>query len=99
MKKNKATQKSSHKVNQLNNTSITAQQARILAQLQFVGSLGLTTIFIRDELNCLHPPGRIRELREQGYIIQTLWTTTDDHCGRRHRVARYVLVCSQRSAA
>lgn len=93
MSKNKATPKSSPKsIKHLNDNNSHAQQARILEALQEVGGKGLTTLQIREELNCLHPAGRVQELRIRGYVIHTLWTTTEDHLGRKHRVARYVLM-------
>lgn len=100
MKKNTTAPKNSRQSNnQLNNNSVNAQQARILAKLEEVGSRGLTTIQIRDELNCLHPCGRVMELRVRGYVISTQWTTTDDYRGRKHRVARYVLIKHKAVAA
>ena len=99
MNKKKATPKSSPQaIEKLNNNNSIAQQARILEALRCSKGQGLTTLQIREELNCLHPAGRIQELRERGYIIHTLWTDTEDHFGRKHRVARYVLTQQNKAA-
>ena len=99
MNKKKATPKSSPKaIKKLDDNNSHAQQARILEALQEAGGQGLTTLQIREELNCLHPAGRVQELRIRGYVIHTLWTTTEDHLGRKHRVARYVLMHQGKAA-
>ncbi len=99
MNKKQATPKSSPKaIKNLDDNNAHAQQARILEALKDVGEQGLTTLQIREELNCLHPAGRIRELRERGYVIHTLWTNTEDHLGRKHHVARYALMHQSKAA-
>lgn len=52
----------------------------------------LSTVEIRDNLNILHPAGRIKELREEGCDILTLWETVEDDDGTKHRVAQYLWV-------
>ncbi|WP_411727170.1 helix-turn-helix domain-containing protein [Methyloglobulus sp.] len=63
------------------------QQLRLLAYLL---TSPITTTEARDKLDILHPPGRIKELRQQGYRIFTHWQTVDTGKAK-HRVARYVL--------
>jgi hypothetical protein len=87
------------KTKRLNNNSSNAQRNRIIERLRQVKGIGLTTIEIRDELNCLHPSGRIMELRKHGYDIRSIWTNGSDHYGRPHRVARYVLFSEQEAIA
>lgn len=75
-------------MNQLS-TSITAQQARLLAALR---QNPITTIEAREVLAIMHPAGRIKELRAQGYEIVTLWQTDSDVSKTRHRVGLYCLM-------
>jgi len=51
----------------------------------------LTTYQARQELDVFHPSARVQELKEQGYNIQTHWTTVKTLLGS-HRVAQYVLL-------
>ena len=67
-------------------TSNAAQRERIL---DWLCSESLTTLQARKELDVLHPAGRIKELRSEGFNIATHWTIEDTAKGR-HRVARYV---------
>ena len=100
MNKKMTTPKGSlNKTKRLNNNSSNAQRNRIIECLRQVKSIGLTTIEIRDELNCLHPSGRIMELRKLGYDIRSVWTNGSDYHGRPHRVARYVLFSEQEASA
>ncbi|MFO7606169.1 MAG: helix-turn-helix domain-containing protein [Desulfurivibrionaceae bacterium] len=65
-----------------------AQQQRLLAALH----LGpVDTVTARRELDILHPAGRVRELRHQGHIIDTLMVERPTECGRFHLVGEYVL--------
>lgn len=74
------------------NNSRAAQRHRLLNDLR---RKSITTIYARDELNILHPPGRVRELRLMGYEIVTSWVWAKDHEGRGHRVGLYTLVSSK----
>ena len=78
-----------HAVNSIS-TSLAAQRARLLKHLREAGSP--TTLQAREQLNIMHPGGRVFELREMGHNIVTTWTWDTDHEGRRHRVARYTLL-------
>ncbi|MBK8969820.1 MAG: helix-turn-helix domain-containing protein [Hahellaceae bacterium] len=93
MKKEKATETAAPKTYpNYTDTSRKEQQERIKAALLAAGGSGITTIQARDELNVMHPAGRIRELRESGNHIETIWTTSTNAQGHNHRNARYVLI-------
>ena len=80
----------SRQFSHLHNTSIYAQQARLLCAL-IDGSV--TTYQAREQLNICAPAARIIELREQGHDILTSFETLPDGAGRLHpRSARYVLL-------
>ena len=67
-----------------------AQRARILAHLR--EHHRLTTLEARQRLSVMHPAARVRELREMGHRIETLWREDHDAAGNPHRVAEYVLM-------
>lgn len=100
MKKKKAAphKEDSLQNNRSNHNSITAQRTRILEALEHAGSKGLSTIQLREELNCMHPGGRVMELREEGHRVETVWTVTKNAQGHKHRCARYVLLASKDKA-
>lgn len=52
----------------------------------------LSTVEIRQGLDIIHPAGRVQELRGEGSMIHTLWTTVVSDSGDSHRVANYLLV-------
>lgn len=72
--------------------SAAAQRMRILTHRHEHGRL--STIEAREDLDVLRPAMRVLELRVQGHSILTLWPREETHCGRTHRVARYVLAPS-----
>jgi len=72
-----------------NDNSAHTQRLRLLAA--FEARHSVTTIEARRDLDILMPATRVFELRERGYDIVTLWTDGLTECGRKHRVARYVL--------
>jgi Helix-turn-helix domain len=76
--------------------STSAQRARILSALQ---EAPVTTFEARKRLDIPHPAGRVMELRKSGYEIATLWTDDVAETGRKHRVARYVLLSPETLAA
>lgn len=87
----KAAHESSPKDSQSKDTSIRAQQARLLAALIELGSVN--TLYCRDRLNVMHPGGRVMELRRMGHEITTERVTIRDRKGRPHfGVGRYVLI-------
>lgn len=69
--------------------SADAQRMRLLAAFEKHHSL--TTIEIRRDQDILMPAARVFELRAMGYDIATVWTHGTTECGRKHRIARYVL--------
>jgi hypothetical protein len=64
------------------------QRARILKH--FAISPRLSTIEAREVHGILHPCGRIMELRNLGYRIDTHWITAPDSNGVAHRIGLYV---------
>lgn len=69
-----------------------SQCAKLLDALQQTPG-GLTTIAIRDTLDILSPPARIRDLKEFGHNIAIERVQGDTQRGRKHRgISRYVLL-------
>lgn len=66
-----------------------AQRRRLLLALR---SAPVSTLTARKELDILHPAGRIKELREQGFDIHTLWQWEPTDSGKQHRVGLYCLI-------
>lgn len=52
--------------------------------------ISLTTQDLRQELDIMHPAGRVKELRARGFDIQTHWENYPTACGKLHRMGRYV---------
>lgn len=67
--------------------SLESQQARLIAYLKEFKRI--TTLQARAVLDIMHPAGRIKELKAQGYKIVTHWTNEQGH-----RVGVYVLEVS-----
>lgn len=72
----------------LYDNSAETQRTRILCDFRNICPR-LTTIEIRDE-GILHPPGRIKEMREQGHCILTHWVRRPDANAVMHRVGMYI---------
>ena len=72
-----------------------AQRKRLLEALKEAEGLGVTSYYANRELDIYHPPARIKELRQMGWRIETLWETVETDLGK-HRVGRYVLVSKRR---
>ena len=73
-------------------SSAEAQRFRLLARLR---DGAVDTISARRDLNILMPAARIKELRKQGFQIETHRTKVFDDHGRPHaRVAIYALSAS-----
>ncbi|KTD22000.1 helix-turn-helix domain-containing protein [Legionella israelensis] len=70
-----------------NNTA--SQRARIIRHFQ-EKSPRLSTIQAREQYGILHPGGRIMELRNKGYQIDTHWIRETDSNGVLHRIGLYV---------
>ena len=68
--------------------AVEIQVNRLLEAFQLLNSL--TTQDIRQDLDTMHPAGRVKELRARGFDIQTLYENHPTTCGKKHRMARYV---------
>lgn len=90
MDKKKADHKASPEKSRFQNTSITAQNARLAERME-QGSVD--TFAIMRELNICRPGARICDLRNAGYNIITNRVVLTDEWGRTHRgVALYTLI-------
>lgn len=77
------------KINQKHKGNDAETQAnRSLEALQVFFSL--TTEDLRQDLDIMHPAGRIKELRRRGFNIQTHWENYPTASGKLHRMGRYV---------
>jgi len=86
------------KINQKHKGNDAQTQAnRALEAFQVLTSL--TTQDLRQDLDIMHPAGRVKELRERGYDIRTYWDNYPTACGKMHRMARYVFMGMAREAA
>ncbi|UTF60276.1 helix-turn-helix domain-containing protein [Gilvimarinus sp. DA14] len=72
-----------------------AQRTRLLAALESAQGYGITSYAANQELGIYHPPARIKELRQTGHNIATLWETIETDISRPRRVARYVLISKE----
>ena len=64
------------------------QTMRALEAFQLFVSL--TTQDLRQDLDIMHPAGRVKELRAIGFDIRTFWERYPTTFGKMHRMARYV---------
>ncbi len=64
------------------------QCQRLLPALQ---RYGVTTYEARQYLDIYHPAGRAKELRDQGWDIETHWQIITTDNGGKHRVGVYTL--------
>lgn len=70
--------------------SAASQRARILKHLE--NGKALSTMQAREQLGIMSPAPRVKELREQGYQIDTYRITEHDSNGvPHHRMGLYVL--------
>lgn len=74
--------------------TIAAQQERMLKALQ---AGPLTSLEAVRDLDILRAAARVHELREMGHPILTHWSI-DQINGKRHRVARYVMLAGDHDA-
>lgn len=76
----------------IHSNSLPLQRRRVEQALRHA-DCGLTTIEMRRHLDVMAPAARIHELRWLfGLNIQTHWSEGFTEAGKRHRVARYVLL-------
>lgn len=88
--KKKADQQASQNNSHVNDTSRSAQNARLV---QRVRQGPVDTFTIMRELNICRPGARICDLRNAGYIIHTQLITLEDEWGRKHpKIALYTLL-------
>lgn len=64
------------------------QRSRLLRALSH---FPVTTLEARKYLDILHPPGRIKELRRRGWLIDTFRVEQLTDLDVRHHVGQYVL--------
>lgn len=89
MDKNKAHTKagSKGKTNFKDNSTVN-QRLKVLDYLKKHGSA--TVEELKTNLDVLAPPARIKELREQGHDIDTVWKSWTSEHDIKHRVGVYV---------
>jgi hypothetical protein len=71
-----------------NSNGTHAQRKRLLERLKTAPA---DTITLRRELDILMPAPRVLELKRRGYIIDTVMVERLTDCGKKHRVALYIL--------
>ncbi|WP_427853028.1 helix-turn-helix domain-containing protein [Legionella gresilensis] len=79
---------SSHNYTRSYNNSIKSQHARIFAHFKVCPRLAI--IEARNKYGTLHPGGRIRKRRKEGYDIQTNWIYETDFTGITHHLYLYI---------
>lgn len=91
MNKTPSTQQATHADQQPHFADLSAEAQR-LRLLDVLRCESVSTLEARRNLDILHPAMRVRELRQDGYVIHTLRVPADTGFGIKHSVARYVLV-------
>lgn len=77
-------------INNLNDTTVTSQQQRLLVWLK---EKSISTLVARQALNIMMPAARVHELRHKfHHNIVRDWIVDFDAAGRPHRVGRYCLL-------
>lgn len=76
-----------------NDNSFFNQCLKMLDYLLEHGSIN--SQIAREKLDIYYPPARIFELRQAGYLINTIWDNWTSEHGIKHRIARYVLTHKQ----
>ena len=76
-----------------NDNSSFNQRLKLLDYLLEHGSI--TTQKARELLDIYYPPARIKELRQAGYLINTVWDYWTSEHSIKHKIGRYVLVQKQ----
>lgn len=72
-----------------NDNSAFNQCLKLLDYLLEHGSI--TSAEAREKLDVYYPPARIFTLRQNGYLIITIWDNWTSEHGIKHRIAKYVL--------
>lgn len=92
-KKKAHTKAGSNDKSNFNDNSARNQRLKLLDWLFEKGSI--TTKQAQTLLDVYHPPARIKELRQAGYLIVTIWEVWISEYNIKHRIARYVLLQKQ----
>jgi hypothetical protein len=69
----------------------TATEAQVMRVLKRLKRGPATTLDLRNDLDVIHPPGRIKQLRDRGHSIMTRMVQRQTEGGAWHRVGLYVL--------
>ena len=72
-----------------NDNSAHNQCLKLLDYLLERGSI--SSAEAREKLDVYYAPARIFELRQAGYLLNTVWDNWTSEFGIKHRIARYVL--------
>ena len=70
-------------------TDCATQRTRLIEAMRC--GLAVSTYEARRDLDIYYPPARIKELRDDGHAIKTLWQTVTTEAGDDHRVGLYIL--------
>lgn len=81
--------KSNHKANFTDNSAHN-QCLKLLDYLLEHNSI--TSKKAQTDLDIYYPPARIKELRQAGYLIHTVWDNWTSEYAIKHRIARYMLL-------
>lgn len=92
-KKEAHTKAGSQDISKFKDNSAHNQRLKLLDYLLEHGSI--TTHTAREKLDIYFPPARIKELRQAGYQINTIWVNWVSEYGITHRIGRYVLVVKE----
>ncbi len=76
-----------------NDNSSYNQRLKLLDWL--LEKVSITTKQAQINLDIYYPPARIKELRQAGYLINTVWDSWTSEHGIKHRIGRYVLTQKQ----
>lgn len=78
-----------------NDNSALNQRIKLLDWLREKNSISSQQA--RSDLDIYNVPARVFELRQAGYLIETIWDYWTSEYGIKHRIARYVLTHKHQS--
>lgn len=70
--------------------SVGATQHRMILEYLLIDET-MTTVQAREILGVMHPSERVKELKKQGWPVETHWYQLEDVAGKTHRAAQYYL--------
>lgn len=70
-------------------TDCETQRTRLMQAMQRLGNV--TTYEARRYLDIYFPPARVKELRDMGERIKTIWVHVITEAGVRHHIGMYLL--------